>query len=397
MKRSIYVDCSFGISGDMFVSALVHALLPESLEIFREYSQKLQNAYGFKAEVVEASRYGIKGYQLKIEEPDMKFESLEDFKRALDSLEISEAVKRNSFEIIRLLAEAEARVHGADFHKIHFHELGLLDTLFDALLSAALVNELGIDAVFSSPVAVGSGTVSINHGIVSVPAPATIELLKGMPVCGANLEGEVSTPTGVAILKSLNAQFFLPDGFYVKSTGYGFGQRQFEHPNYLRIISGWVDESELEAVFEVSTNLDDATPQLLATAVSGLLERGALDAWIEPIVMKKGRPAHKLSVLCYEKDLESIMQFVFSETPAIGLRYHRVARRKLERWTEKVSTEFGTFSVKFVKAGKRIRASAEFEECVEASKRTGHPVDFIKRAVEERALSWIYKKNQGET
>jgi uncharacterized protein (TIGR00299 family) protein len=382
LKKAIYLDLSFGIAGDMFIAALTAASGAEGKEIFENYSRRIDEKFGVKASLKEVIRSGIRGFQLELQEPPENLSSYEKFRQAILDLKLSERVVNLAIEIIENLFQAEAIVHGTNFSETHFHELGKLDTLFDAVLAAALVIETGVEAVFASPVAVGSGRIRIEHGIVSLPAPATAELLRGMPLTGADLKGEVTTPTGAAILRALKPQFIFPDGFLYESIGYGFGQREAEHPNYLRLFYGWIEENLLEPVYEVATNLDDVTPQILSFLIERLLQANALDAWIEPIVMKKGRPGHKLCFLAYEKDLEKLIDVVFKETPTLGVRYHRVSRKRIERKIEVVETEYGPVRVKVARKAGELKLTAEFDDCLKIASKFGLPADLVKRKIE---------------
>lgn len=380
----------------MFVAALTMAAGAEGTAVFKDYASRLEKEFNVRAAVKEVVRKGIKGFALEIVEPEARFSGFEDFRQAVAGFGAPEKVKSLALEIIKNLAEAEARVHGTDLSSTHFHELGRLDTLFDALLAAALVVETGVEAVFSSSVGTGSGRIKIQHGIVSVPAPATAELLSGMPVTGADLDGELTTPTGAAILRALKPLFYLPDGFIYESIGYGFGQKEYSHPDYLRVFYGWIEESLLEPVYEASTNLDDATPQTLSYLIERLLKENALDAWIEPIVMKKGRPGHKLSFLAHEKDLDTLIDIVFKESPALGVRYHRVKRKRLERKVELVETEFGPVRVKVARKGKELKISAEFEDCRQIAEKFGLPAGLVKRKIEHECALKLTQKTDGE-
>lgn len=398
MKKSIYVDCKYGISGDMFVSAMIDAFYPESLTIFKNYNSLLDRNFGISADLKEVIKNGIKGFAINVKEPNVRFRHFKDFEKAILGLEIAKEVKDLALEILSYLTEAESRVHGKDFSNVHFHEIGSLDTLLDAVIAAGLVKELEVEYVFSSSISIGSGEVHTEHGIFSVPAPATVELLKGMPIGGTELKGEVTTPTGASILRALKPQFFLPDGFYLENVGYGFGQKEFQHPNVLRILSGWVDENELESLIEVSVNLDDITPQVIATMISELLVKGAIDAWSESIIMKKGRPAFKLCFLCYEKDLDELVKLVFKETTTLGVRYHRVLRQKIKREIKKVETSFGEVSIKVSHLKDGVKVSAEYDECVELAKKFGLPTNEVKRRIEHECAEKILKeRGQGFT
>lgn len=386
MIKALYVDCTFGISGDMFVASLLHASRPESLDVFEKYAGRIADEFGFSSSVREVRKNGICGYRLEVQESPENFKNFEEFQRAIKRLKLPQSIEEMSVEVVRSLTLAEAAVHGEDFLKSHFHELGSVDTLFDAVLSSALVVELGFERFYSSPVAVGSGKAEIDHGLVSVPAPATVELLKGMPLQGRELVGEVTTPTGAAILRTLKPEFYMPDGFYLESAGYGFGTKEFGHPNYLRILTGWVKEEELYPVYEVRTNIDDTSPQVLGALVPALLEKGALDAWIEQVVMKKGRPGFILSFLASEDNLGELIEMVFKETSTLGIRFSKTYRAKIQRSVESVATEYGEVKVKVASNGKIIKVSAEFDDCLEIAKAYGVSAQEVKRRAEEGYL-----------
>lgn len=385
MKKALYIDCSFGISGDMFVAALA-SLNKEAEAIFLKYSNKLEQLFGIKASLKKVSKQGIQGFILEVEEPEQRLKNFNEFVNALKKLELSEKTENLALEILSNLASAESKVHGVETTEVHFHELGNLDTLLDAVLASALISELGIEVCFSSSVGVGSGVITTEHGVFSVPAPATAELLKGMPLAGGWLDGERTTPTGASILKSLQPVFLFPDDFYMEDTGYGFGAKEFQKPDYLRVFLGWVPEESLERIYEASANIDDLAPQTAGAVISLLLKQGALDAWIENILMKKGRPGYKISFLCYEKDLEALLDILFKETTTLGVRYHPVFRKKLKRQVKKVFTRFGTIEAKISETKNYVKVIPEYDQCLKAAMEHGVPIETVKKEVELKAL-----------
>lgn len=375
----------------MFISSLIDAAGEEGRKIFEKYSQLLKIS-GIETYLIEHHEHGIKGLKTGIKDTEKRLNTLEDFLRAVESLDVPENVKKLALEIIESIAQAEASVHSSKSSDVHFHELGNLDTLFDAVMVGALIEELSIKYVFSSPVAIGSGEVEIAHGRVSVPAPATLELLSGMPLCGGSLKGEVTTPTGAAILRALRAVFSFPDGFRFESAGYGFGHKQMEHPNYLRIMLGWISDEKFEQIFEVHTNIDDATPQAVGSMIGKLLDEGALDAWVEQIVMKKNRPAFKVCFLAEESKLNYLIEVILKNTPTIGVRFYPVMREKLERTVEEVETEYGKVRVKVAYRGSDFKVSAEFDDCLELADKFGLPVDLVKRKAEHECAMKIVER-----
>jgi uncharacterized protein (TIGR00299 family) protein len=265
-----------------------------------------------------------------------------------------------------VIAEAEAAVHGTTAEKIHFHEVGALDSSVDIVGTAICLETLGIEAVYSSPVKLGSGgVITTQHGIMPTPAPATLEILKGYPVVMTGFPHELTTPTGAAIVKALSRGVLRDERLRVGAIGYGAGTKEFpEIPNLLRVVVGELETSaEEEDVVTVETTIDDMNPQLYPHLIERLLDSGAHDAHLVPVIMKKGRPGIVVSVVANRSALDAVAGCLFRETPTIGLRIHEAGRRKLPRRLLTVTTSFGELKAKAVVRDGREVITAEYEEC----------------------------------
>lgn len=377
--KALFVDCRLGIAGDMFVAAMLDAGISAEL-IAEAYSKLPLKPVRFSIKKLTVG--GISGTRFTVDD-DRRFTSFEEQRNLIEQSELDEKTKELALKILTLIRDAEAKVHGSEEAEVHFHELGSVDTIADAVAAAVLVVKAGVEAVFASPVGVGSGTVEIAHGTLPVPAPAVAELLKGIPLSGIELEGEAATPTGAAVLRALEPEFYMPDMFVIEKVGYGFGSTKKSHPNFLRVFLGRIDARNAQPVFEVEANIDDSTPETLAHAVNLLIKEGALDAWLENIIMKKGRPAHKLCFLCQLDRLEELIQLVMKHTSTIGVRYSVKERRVLQRQVEKVSTKYGDVRVKVSEGPSGItRVAAEHDDCAALAEKFGLPIDMVRKEAE---------------
>ncbi|MCL5034984.1 MAG: nickel pincer cofactor biosynthesis protein LarC [Bacteroidetes bacterium] len=301
-----------------------------------------------------------------------------EIKHLIQESDLSESVKRNSLDIFRKIGEAEAKIHDTTVEKIHFHEVGAVDSIVDIVGTAVCLELSGAEAVYTSPVRLGSsGYFEAKHGVLPVPGPAALEILKDYPVVFNDVPYELTTPTGAAIVASLSKGLLKDRPVEIKSIGYGAGSRELERlPNLLRVVIGEVSSSlEEDHVVLVETNMDDINPQLIPHVIERILAVGATDAFVIPLLMKKGRPGFLLSVLASETQLNAIALEIFSQTTTLGLRIQHIQRMKVRRELKKVSTSFGEVKVKesYVNGNKRVMA--EFEEC--------------KRIAESRSLPLI--------
>jgi uncharacterized protein (TIGR00299 family) protein len=268
---------------------------------------------------------------------------LKDIIKLIDQSDLSDDVKGLSKKMFKQLATIEAKIHNKSIEEIHFHEVGGSDSIIDVIGSAAGIKKLGIDAVYSSKIHVGTGFVDCQHGVLPVPAPATLELLKGIPIYSRRVETELVTPTGACILKNLSRSFGIMPVMKVEKIGYGAGTKNLEIPNLLRVYVGEAGDGEYdkdEAIL-IETNLDDMNPELFDYACEMLLKQGALHVFMTPIFMKNNRPATMLSVLTTPDRLDKIFSAIFAETTTLGVRIHRLERKKLVREIIPVKTRFG--------------------------------------------------------
>ena len=285
----------------------------------------------------------------------------------IDGSTLSQSIKDKAREVFTAIAIAEAKVHGKTVEEVHFHEVGAIDTIIDIVGCLLGLEYLGIEKVYVSKITTGHGFVKCAHGLMPVPAPATAELLQGLPQEKGRVAKELTTPTGAALAKVLGETALeLPEGFVCEKIAYGAGTWDLEIPNVLRVHVGTVASEKEASILEVACNIDDMSGEVFAYVIERLLLAGALDAWAEPIVMKKGRPAYKLVFLVSEDKLVSLLDVVFEETTTLGVRYHKVERSTLERRSTVVATPFGSVAVKYGFCnGAIVNIAPEFESCKE--------------------------------
>ena len=327
--------------------------------------------------------------------------NLHDIEKILDQSDLSSGVIAKAKEVFLAIARAEAKVHGTTVEEIHFHEVGAIDTIIDVVGNILALQYLGIEKIFTAPVNTGFGFVECAHGQMPVPAPATAELLQGLPHYRGTVDKEMTTPTGAALLKVLAVPVEeVPAGFIGERIGYGAGTRDVAIPNVLRINCGtWdggvknaagslgaaaavpVSENAAENLLVLECNLDDMNPEILPYVLEKLLSAGALDAWLQPIVMKKGRPAQMLKVLCSEESQPVLQKIIFTETTTLGIRSYPVQRTALARSWKKVSTPWGEVRVKEgMLDGQVVNAAPEFEDCRQIAEKSGQPLKAVAAA-----------------
>lgn len=352
------------------------------------------NLSQFDLEVKKVSKSGIGATSVTVNANKCdEFRHLPHIEDLIKNSYLSEQVKELSINAFYHMAHAEAKVHQTTIDKIHFHEVGAIDAIVDIVGSmicyVKLLEEEGSLRVVSSPLPLGSGFVKCEHGILPVPAPATAELTKGFPVKGHYANGELVTPTGAVILKTLQASFshVIPE-MTICRIGYGAGKKNFEHPNLLRLFigeekyskSGFNSSSNFEKdqVTVVETNLDDCTPECISYAMEQLFAKKALDVYFTPIYMKKNRPSTKLTVICYEDDINHILEVIFRETSSIGIRKYNCERRKLRREMHTVNVRGFKIQVKVGSLeGSPINIAPEYEDCARAARELKIPLEQI--------------------
>jgi len=382
-----HFDCFSGAAGDMILGALVDAGCP--LETLTEAVAQL-DLPGVRLSAQKVTRHGLAATQAVVSiapETPAKHRHLPEILSIIDAARLEPLVAERAATIFRRLAEAEAAAHGTAIKEIHFHEVGAADAIVDIVCASVGVAQLGLERITCSPIPTGSGTVSGAHGVLPVPAPATVNLLKGVPLAACDEPDELTTPTGAAILTTLaNAYGPLPP-MRISSVGCGAGTREGHgRANLLRLIVGEAEPEvagERDLVCVLEAQCDDATGQVLAYACQRLLEAGALDTFIVPIIMKKGRPGQLLTVLCRCEDVATLETIVFRETTTLGIRRHEARRSKLTREHVAVQTRFGTIRVKVGRRGdETTRAWPEYEDCAEIARQAGVPL----REVQQEAL-----------
>ena len=374
--RIAYFDCFSGVSGDMVLGALIDA--GADLHKLESELSKLKIS-GFTLKAEKTTRKGISGTKFFINADDNHAERhLADIEKIMDKSDLGDEIKAKAKIIFLDLAEVEAKIHNTDPGHVHFHEIGGMDSIIDIVGSLIVLKMLGIEAVYASRIPVGTGFVECDHGVLPLPAPATLELLKGIPVYASGIEKELVTPTGIAILKHVVQSFGIIPEMRIERLGYGAGSRDLKIPNLLRV---WIGETEVKQEYEgdgvilIETNIDNMNPEILGYALERLLERGALDVFMTPIFMKKNRPGTLLSILITPDKLDDALSVVFAETTSLGVRFQRLERRKLPRELITVETSFGPVRVKVGNTGMEKRIiSPEYEDCREIAARLGIPL-----------------------
>jgi len=300
-----------------------------------------------------------------------------EIKFLIENSSLSDFVKSKSLAIFLKLAEAEAKIHDTTLDKIHFHEVGAVDSIVDIVGTAICLEITCIDGVFTSPIRLGSGGyIQAQHGVLPVPAPATVEILRDYPVVLNDVPFELTTPTGAAIVSTLSKGVLKNEPIEIEKVGYGAGTRELERlPNLLRLVIGELtSESEEDHNVLVETNMDDINPQLIPFVIEKVLSLGATDAFVTPLIMKKGRPGFMLSVLLSESLLEKISSEIFSQTTTLGLRIQNIRRIKVHRELKVARTSFGDVQVKESSINGKKRVYAEFEECKKISESKNIPL-----------------------
>lgn len=370
--RAAYFDCYSGISGDMILGALVD--LGVSPSRIRK-ALKTLDLKGYKLQTSQVQRGLIAGTKAhvkieKVSHSHHKARKYSDIKKLLANSDLSSTSKNNALEVFRRIAVVEAAVHKTTVEKIHFHEVGAVDSIVDIVGGVVAIESLKLDRIYSSPLNVGEGFVECAHGCLPVPAPATLKLLKGIPTFSSGIKKELTTPTGAAMIGFYADQFGSLPAMKIIDDGYGAGDHIIpKMPNILRVILGEVDEeSDDEELVMIEANIDDMNPELYEAAMDSLFKAGALDVYLCPIIMKKSRPASKISVLSTETNREIMTQVLLQETSSFGLRYYKVGRTVLEREIISVKTTYGPIKIKIGKLdGKSLQASPEYEDCKKVS------------------------------
>lgn len=420
--KTLFVDCGMGAAGDMITAALYDLLSDEEKALFIDKIGKL-NIENVSFDVTQTEKCGITGSHVKVvingeeeisedvhdhshhHDHDHDHElhhdhdhdhnhnhdhihdkhhhshtSYKDICDRVDTFDVSDKVKDDIKSVYNLVAEAESKVHGKPVSDVHFHEVGSLDAIVDISAVSILLEMIGADKIVASPVHVGSGKVRCAHGILPVPAPATAEILKGVPIYGGRIQGELCTPTGAAILKHFVNEFGDMPVMSADKVGYGMGNKDFEVANCVRVIKGELGKDK-DVILDLSFNVDDMTPEEIGFATEILLENGARDVFTVPVIMKKSRPGHWIHVICSVSDKDKMVELIMKHTTTIGIRENECARNVLSREIKVIDTPFGSVRVKESSGYGSNKEKAEFDDLAKIAREKGISLFEVKKII----------------
>ncbi len=401
--KTIYVQCSMGVAGDMLMGALYELLDEDGQKAFLKKMNSLAIP-GLSVSAIPAVRCGVTGTHMEVKINGVEemegghhhhhahghaHNGIKDIREIIKSLDVSEPVKRNASAIYDIIAAAESKVHGHAMEHIHFHEVGSLDAVADVIGNCLLMEMLGADSVQSSPICVGSGTVKCAHGILPVPAPATALILNGIPIYSGEIKTELCTPTGAALMKYFSENFGEMPSMTTEKVGYGMGTKEFPGAaNCVRAVLGNAGASftssnndSTDSVYELCANIDDMTGEEIGFAMEMLLECGALDVWTEAITMKKSRPAVKLCVLARGIDRKRMIECIFKHTTTLGVREQVYSRYVLKRCEQKQKTELGEVRVKFASGFGVTRGKYEYDDLARIAREKGMSIRQVREMI----------------
>ena len=390
--RAAYFDCFAGVSGDMMISALID-LGADFESLTRQLSSLGLKGYELTSKQVTRNGIAAIKFDVEVDQREQPARKLADVCKIIGESALSDRVKSLSVLVFERLAEAEARVHGATPDEVHFHEVGSVDSIIDTVGAMIGFELLGIEKFFCSPLRLGGGFVETQHGRLPVPAPATAELIKHVPVYSGDLEGEFVTPTGAAIVTTLCEEFGSMPLMKFDRVGYGAGTRDPKgFPNALRMFVGELEEranrsailsssQQVETLTIIETNIDDMNPQAYGFVMERAFELGALDVFVVPAQMKKDRPGVLLTVLCNPATADAIIDMLLIQTTTLGVRYYEAKRRTLERAIETVDTEYGSVRIKVARDGARtLHFQPEYDDCARLAVESGAPLLEVQAA-----------------
>lgn len=419
--RTLYFDCFSGISGDMTLGALLDIGADE--KVLLEGLEKL-NVDGYRITIEKKLKNGISGTDFSViledqeehehndhhhddhqHEHDHDHEhehshdghshehshghqhshvddhvhrNMRDIEKIIDDSGLSDKVRQLSLKIFGLVAEAEGRIHGKPADEVHFHEVGAVDSIVDIIGTAICIDNLGVNRIVFSSLPLSRGFVRCQHGVFPLPAPATLEILKNVPVYYTDVKFELVTPTGAAIARGLADEFGMVGEQEVERIGYGLGKKTYEIPNVLRVILFNSKKKISDKVMEIETNIDDMTAEQLGNVMDKLFEQGALDVFFTPLLMKKNRPGTKLTVICRQDRKDVLVEVLLRHTSTFGVRFSYLDRTILDRETVAVDTDFGSIRCKLGRlSGELLKYSPEYEDCKAASEQSGRPISEV--------------------
>ncbi len=368
MSRTLYLDCFAGASGDMFIGALIDCGL--DFDLLKSELEKLK-VTGYELSLTRVDRSGISAskFDVHLHGHHHHHRALSEIKQMIASSSFSDRIKGRAQKIFQRIGEAEAKIHNIPVESVHFHEVGAIDSIVDVVGACIGLDTLNIEKIFSSALHVGSGTFQCAHGTYPVPGPATAELLRGVPIYSKEIEGELVTPTGAAIISTMASGYGPMPMMKIERIGYGAGTRTYpKFPNVLRAVIGELEEDADHTpttINVIEANIDDLSPQVFGHLMEKVLAAGALDIFYTPVQMKKNRPGVLLTLLCKPEDRERMCEIVFRETTTLGVRYRNEQREILKREFATVETPYGRIRIKVSRAkdGRVMNYSPEFEDC----------------------------------
>jgi hypothetical protein len=393
--KILYYDCFAGISGDMNLGAMLDLGVDQKY-LLKELSKLFIGSY--KLQVCKDKRQGITGTKVNVIVPSQKKTSsphtqkectFRDITRMIKQSSLSANIKKISLDIFTRLARAEGKIHGHKIEKVHFHEVGAIDSIVDIVGAAICLDYLSVDKIISSPIQIGSGIIHCSHGTLPVPAPATAEILRGIPIKTGLVPFEATTPTGAAIIASTVTSFTDRIDFTPQKIGYGLGSKDSSVPNVLRLFLGEIsanaekaDDLETGVAVIIECNIDDMNPEIYDTLMELLFAAGAHDVFFTPIIMKKSRPAVTVSVLCDIGKQKVIEDVFWLNSSTFGLRSYKVSKSMLRRKMVKVKTKYGEINVKSgYLNGRIIKSKPEYDDCKRLAKENGVSIQDIHESI----------------
>lgn len=377
--KILYYDCSAGISGDMNLAAMIG--LGVDPQFLQEELAQLGLDDEYSLEIFVDQRKGIQGYRVEVQafenshrahdhqSENHRSRSYADIQELISGSGLHEEIKKTSLAIFHKLAQSEAKIHGSPIDEVHFHEVGAVDSIIDIVGAVICYHVLGVDTVWAGTVEVGAGFVTCEHGRFAVPAPATEDLLTGIPTSRGGVKHEATTPTGAAILTTLVGTYTDQPRMTVRRTAYGLGHRDTDLPNVLRVSLADAEEeaaSRSQTACLLECNIDDMTAEMLGVVMDVLMEQGAMDVHFTPIIMKKNRPATMLSLLCDQAEEARFMELLFRQTTTNGIKKSQILKTALETTFTQVETPLGIVSIKHALLnGKIVHSKPELEDCRE--------------------------------
>ena len=389
--KTLFIECDMGVAGDMLAGALWQLIDDKNNMISKINSLGLPNTQITFTPKVTCGIEGISARVLingaeeqeRVHTHHHSHMTLSDVYEIIDNLNTTDSVKSKAKKVYSVIAQAEGKVHNADVSVVHFHELGMMDAVADVTVCSLLMEQIALDRIVVSPINAGSGSVKCAHGILPIPAPATAEILNGIPYYKSNIKGELCTPTGAALVKAFANEFSQMPLMTVDKIGYGVGSKEFDKANVVRVFLGEGESTFNDYISEIVCNVDDMTAEDIAFACEILLEAGALDVYTQPAFMKKSRLGTLLTVLCRKEDRDKMVSLIFKNTKTIGIRERECRRYILDRKSETIDTPLGRVRVKASKGYGCSKKKYEFDDLKRLAKDNNMSIESIRNTIDK--------------